>query len=274
MAPNKGMTQAAFDQQQQLFKGNLDQQPMSPGGSNYPPLYGVSAADWGNSPRPWAFGMPAEASDTRGVLGPPPQGGSLALMGTQRGLPQMLRAANAEYYGQQQAGSPRPPWASSSGALNRTGTLPPIPDSPTRSKLMMSLPPSTPGAFGPSSPLGNGNEALSRTLPGTSSGLSRTLLSLNSSLGPYGTPIRPEDMPSSPSRVQPSVTGFVPRLQGGEGRVPPTPTTTKSRMMPPASSSLGIGRGVGGVEIGSQPAAYGPPRPALSIALPESPKGP
>jgi len=270
MAPNKGMTQAALDQMQQKAPPLLLDQPMHSGGSNYPPPQGVTAADWGNAPRPWAFGMPAESSDTRGVLAAPPQASS-GLMSTQRN---MLMAATADYYGQQQAGSPRPPWASMSGTLNRTGTLPPIPNSPTRSRLMMSLPPPSPGAFGPSSPLGGGggDALLSRTLPGRSSGLSRTLMSLNSSLGPYGTPIGPpEDTSSaSSSRVQPSVTGLLPSPEGG--RVPPTPTTTKSRMMP-LPSPLGGGGGVGGVESGTQAAAYGPPKP-LSIALPESPKGP
>ena len=223
--------------------------PLSPGGSNYPPLQGGASVDWGNSPRPWAFGLPATPSDTRGVLPAPPNalGQSMRQSHTQAQFA-LAAGASADYYGQTQPGSPRPPWA---GSLNNSiRHLPPLPDSPTRSRLMMSLPQ---GSLG-TSRLQQSNLGLSRSLPRPQ----------DLQLGPYGTPVRPEELDAAtPSgvRMGPATTGFT----------PPSASDASALMaasLPRPGARTGGLDGRGGEGQSRMAAAYGPPRAGLSIDVP------
>ena len=268
-------------QNPQLLSTNGGRIPTSPGGSAYPPVQGSSPTEWGGAPRPWAFGMPALASETRGVMPAPPSSGQLAV---QQAQAQAMASASADYYGQQ-AGSPRPPWATGSTGM-RPSALPPIPDSPTKSRMMMSLPAGGGGGGGPGTPLGGtrgglsplgGNAAFSRSLP-------RDL-----PLGPYGTPMRLDELSAAtPSAIR--VASSSPQLQVGASQISNPPTPTKSGADLPSSPSALAGQSPfarapgGGVGMTSsnpgqdgQPrlaAAYGPLRPGLSITVPESDSSP
>ncbi|GAX73171.1 hypothetical protein CEUSTIGMA_g624.t1 [Chlamydomonas eustigma] len=225
-------------------------QPMSPGGSSYPPLQN---ADWGSSPRPWAFGLPVTASSTMGVLSAPPSPARDQIRQAQQQQQlarQILVSSSTDPNAA--AGSPRPPWANSS--LRQP--LPPIPGSPSRSRLQISSLPLTP--------------SISRTqlAPLEVRTSSQELGAAATLVGPYGTPVPASSLQGAGSASLMSSLGRSSSLVTPSGVQMAAAATVDTPLSPTASRTVEAVM----TPQGRLAAAYGPPRPPLGVELPPSPK--